>query len=191
MLSAFAIDKAIRFRFVTPSKFTKTPTKRNYDLSIVHSDGVRVCAEAKCKLEETKITLKTIEKTLSYAKDQLPKSSPGIVFVKIPRFWVDDESFAHSMHKLAQRSIRRSPWITSIKYYTAQVTHSIDKYGVQIGELVAFREFVNPLYKFRRYATRDWNMFPTTGAVAPPEGFYYNGMPHGWQRLLWPVRRWV
>jgi hypothetical protein len=41
---------------------------RDYDLEITFSDGVNVNAETKCKLEETKITLRTIEETLGHAK---------------------------------------------------------------------------------------------------------------------------
>jgi hypothetical protein len=46
---------------------------------------------------------------------------PGIVFVKTPRAWIEDETFADRMLKLADRFLVRSPSIVSVKYYTVRV----------------------------------------------------------------------
>jgi hypothetical protein len=89
ILCTQALDREMAFRFVTASGIKK----RDYDLSIKFSDGVSVRAETKCKIEETKITLRTIEESFSIAKSQLPERVPGIVFVKVPRIWIEDETF--------------------------------------------------------------------------------------------------
>jgi hypothetical protein len=180
MLATTAFDKALTFRFVTPSGISK----RDYDLSIKCFDGVRICGETKCKMEETKITLRTIEGSLGTAKDQLPEDAPGIVFVKVPRFWIDDEKFAADMRKLADRFLSRSPSIVSVKYYTAVIVQEEDLAGETIGEIVAFDERTNPNHKFKKFRDRNWHMFPTTQIPAPRPRTNYNGLPSTWQRLF-------
>jgi hypothetical protein len=180
MLVTMAVDRGIKFRFVTRSKISR----RDYDLSLEFSDGVRVRAETKCKQEETKITLRTIEASLSQAKSQLPERPPGIIFVKVPRFWLDDEEFVLEMRKLAQRFLARSPSIVSVKYYTAVVIRQVDLEGETLGEIVSFREETNDDHKFGKLKDRNWHMFPQTGPVVPPASVNYNGMPANWQRLF-------
>jgi hypothetical protein len=181
MLVTTAIDQKLSFRIVRPSGIKR----RDYDLSIRTGDGVRMPAETKCKQEETAITLSTIEASLSQAKKQLPKCAPGIVFIKVPRWWLDDEKFVQEMRKLAERSMARSPWIVSVKYYTAHVVFEKDADGAEItGEVVAFREHSNDNHKFRKYRGRNWHVFPATGPVAPPKQINYNGLPSTWYRLF-------
>lgn len=181
MITTMAVDKGITFRFVTPSGLKK----RDYDLSIAHSEGVQMRAETKCKLEETKISLRTIEQSLSDAKKQLPERVPGIVFVKVPRRWIDDETFADGMRKLALRFLARSPSIVSIKYYMALITRNEETDGGEtVGEIVAFYEQANENHRFKHLKGRDLHMFPSTPPAAPPSKMQYNGMPSTWQRLV-------
>jgi hypothetical protein len=104
MLATSVTDKGMRFQFVKPSRRRGW----SYDLSITFSDGIRVCAETKCKLEETAITLKTITESLKIANKQLPKTRPGFIFVKVPRFWLDDEKFSRGMIDVAEKFLRRT-----------------------------------------------------------------------------------
>jgi hypothetical protein len=96
MLATHATDRAMRFRFVTPCG-TK---RRDYDLSIRCGDGVGVRAETKCKLEETDITIRTLQASFSNAKRQLPQSAPGVIFLKVPRNWITDGAFVQQMRSL-------------------------------------------------------------------------------------------
>jgi hypothetical protein len=180
LLLGMTIDKGLTFRFVTESGIPK----RDYDLSIKFADGLRVSAEAKCKQEETKITLRTIEASLSQAKSQLPESVPGIIFIKVPRFWIEDEHFTMEMRNLAQRFLCRSPSIVSVKYHIHNVVHQKTVYGETVGEVMGVREENNDNHRFERLRGRDWNMFPIDGPIAPPPYINYNGMPSNWQRLL-------
>ena len=180
MIVTTATDTKLWFRFVPESKILR----RDYDLSIRFSDGVAVRAETKCKMEETEITLRTIEATLSRAKEQLPHHVPGIVFIKVPRNWIEDERFAAKMIALAKRSISRSPWIVSVKFYTVRIVYERDNLGESTGEIVAFSEHTNDAHKFRRYRKRNWHMFPSTGPAERPRQMNYNGLPSTWQRLF-------
>jgi hypothetical protein len=180
MIVTTATDTKLSFRFVSESR----RLRRDYDLSIKFSDGAIARAETKCKLEETAITLQTIEQSLSRAKQQLPQSKPGIVFIKVPRAWIEDEKFAANMIALAKRSMARSPWIVSVKFYTVRIVYERDLEGESTGEIVAFSEHTNDQHKFGRYRTRNWHMFPATGPAHRPKQMNYNGLPSTWQRLF-------
>ena len=147
-----------------------------------------MCAETKCKLEETQITLDTIERSLSSAKKQLPERLPGIIFIKIPRHWLNDEKFATKMQNLSERFLARSPWVVSIKYYTTSVVWERDASGGEnTGEIVAFREHTNDHHQLVRYKGRNWHMFPNSGPAQAPSG-NYNGLAPAWQRLLLGIK---
>jgi len=73
-------DVAFAFRQPTGVK------KDDYDLTITYEDGVVCCAETKCKIEETAITLDTIERSFNKARAQMPSDMPGIIFVRVPPF---------------------------------------------------------------------------------------------------------
>jgi hypothetical protein len=180
LLCTQALDREMTFRFVTPSGIKK----RDYDLSIRFSDGIRACAETKCKIEETKITLRTIEESLSIAKGQLPERVPGIIFIKTPRIWIEDESFAQRMRDLADRFLARSPSIISVKYYVVSVVQERDSLGESIGEVVSVQERLNPKHRFKTLAGRDWRMFPSVPGPIPRPRTNYNGLPDTWQRLI-------
>jgi hypothetical protein len=167
------------FRFVTPCGIKR----RDYDLSMKFSDGVCVRAETKCKIEETKITLRTIEKPMSIAKSQLPTTAPGVVFIKAPRTWIEDEKFVKDMHGLADRFLARSRFIVSVKYYIVSIVQERDAFGESIGEVIGVHERFNPNHQFRKFSGRDWRMFPSTPGPVPRPRTNYNGLPDTWQRL--------
>jgi len=180
ILLTSATDKGMLFQFVKPSRRRGW----SYDLSITFSDGIRVCAETKCKLEETEITLKTIAESLKIANKQLPKTRPCFIFVKVPRFWLDDAKFSTDMIDVADKFLRRTGRVVSVKYYTASVTYSRDVFREQVGEVIAYREHSNPNHKFKKLKGRDWNVFPENPPPLPPATINYSGLGPNWQRLI-------
>ena len=121
---------------------------------------------------------------MSQAKSQLPLRVPGIIFIKVPRRWIDDEVFAAKMRALADRFLARSPNIVALKYYISRIVRDEDALGETIGEIVAFDERTNPKHQFRKYRDRNWHMFPSTPSAIPPQRMSYNGMPANWRRLF-------
>jgi hypothetical protein len=180
MLATRAIDRAMTFEFVTP-----TGVKRqDFDLAITLGDGTRVCGETKCKLEETKITIRTLEDSFSAAKRQLPEDAPGIIFVKYPHAWVADPSFVDRMRALATRFFERSPSIVSIKFYASQVVEEVHPSGgTAQKELIGFEEHMNPNHHFSQLRDREWQMFPSGRFDEDVPHINYNGLP-SWQRLI-------
>jgi len=76
----------IDFRFVTT-----TGTKGDdYDIEIVLKDGTVVCADAKCKIEATQLSERTVVNSLHQARTQFPSDKPSVIFVKMPPRWADE-----------------------------------------------------------------------------------------------------
>jgi hypothetical protein len=180
MLITKAMDPALTFEFVTPSGVKR----QDYDLAITLGDGTQICAETKCKMEDTKITIRTLEASFSEAKRQLPEDVPGIIFVKYPRTWVAKPSFVDEMRALASRVLERSPAIVSIKFYSSHVVEERDPGGTTQTEIVEFEEHSNPSHRFSQFADRNWNMFPTGQFVKGVPQLNYNGLPSTWKRLI-------
>jgi hypothetical protein len=178
MLLTMAVDKTLTIRFVARSGIKR----RDYDLSIKFGDGVHVRAETKCKLEETAITLRTLDESFSQAKTQLPKRAPSVIFMKIPRSWINDAKFSEGMKRLAQNVLRRTSTLVSIKYYISNIV--IDPINHMVGEIVAFDEQANLNHCFRKWKKRSFQMFPNKPGATPPTRMNYNGMPATWQRLI-------
>jgi hypothetical protein len=180
MLITKAIDPALTFEFVTPSSVKR----QDYDLAITLGDGTPICAETKCKMEDTKITIRTLESSFSAAKRQLPEDVPGIIFVKYPRAWIAKGSFVDGMRALASRVLERSPAIVSIKFYSSHVVEERDPGGNTQTEIVEFEEHSNSNHHFSQFADRNWNIFPAGQFVQGVPKLNYNGLPSTWQRLI-------
>jgi hypothetical protein len=178
MLCTVTIDKGMTFRFIKPRR------RRSYDLEMTFSDGVKVCGETKCKLEETDITLNTIKRSLEQAQKQLPKRRPGVIFVKIPRRWLNDVEFATDLKTLTARFFGTTKRVVSVKYYTSTVTCDQLPFGERIGERMGYLEHSNTNHRFRKLRGRDWNIFLDEPPQAPWAVMSYNGMPLTWQRLF-------
>jgi hypothetical protein len=125
--------------------------------------------------------------SLKIAIRQLPKTRPSFIFVKVPRFWLDDEKFSRDMIGVAEKFLRKTGRVVSVKYYTASVTYSRDIFGEQVGEVIAYREHSNPDHKFKKLKGRDWNIIPENPAPLPPARVNYSGLGRNWQRLIGPI----
>jgi hypothetical protein len=62
----------------------KNKRGEDFDLLITCPNGMEVCAETKCKLEETPFTENTLNSVLQHARYQnLPRSRPGMIFCQV------------------------------------------------------------------------------------------------------------
>jgi hypothetical protein len=77
----------LNFRFVTPTGFKG----RDYEVEVMTSANRIVCSEIKTKSEKTSLGAKTLGSTLGKARKQLPKNHPGLVLVRIPKEWVEQQ----------------------------------------------------------------------------------------------------
>jgi hypothetical protein len=61
----------------------------DYEAEVSTPSGRVVCCEIKTKSEGTRLTEKTVKDTCSWARRQMPKGRPGIIFLRIPEEWVE------------------------------------------------------------------------------------------------------
>ncbi len=159
----------VPFRFVVP----QGTTGFDYDIEVEYPNGVIASADAKCKIESTDFSERTIRNTLNKARKQLPDDRPGIVFVKVPPRWIADAGSTFAMLDVARSFLRGTRRVVSVKYYSSPITFSNNI----LRHDHAYKEISNPLTDFGDNA--DWSIFKKF--ILPPE---MNGMPAHWQRII-------
>lgn len=159
----------VPFRFVVPQGATGS----DYDVEVEYPNGVIAAADAKCKIESTDFSENTITNTLGKARKQLPDTSPGIVFVKVPPRWISDPESVARMLEVARSFLRGTRRVVSVKYYSSPITIADN----MLRHDHAYKEISNPATDFGNDV--DWSIFKKF--ILPPE---MNGMPAHWQRII-------
>ena len=171
-----AYDHNFRFNVPTGKK------GGDFDLLITYPNGIEICADTKCKLEETSFTEDTLKNSLEDArKRNLPPDRPGMIFAKVPQKWVEDESGHQRVVKVTDDFFRNTRRIVSVKYYTS-VVGEVREFD-QVGETLGWHELANPRNRFDPAA--DWQLFPGISEVVKR----WNGRPPHWKPITkgWPV----
>ncbi|MGJ5180764.1 hypothetical protein ACQR16_26380 [Bradyrhizobium oligotrophicum] len=159
----------IPFRFVIPQGVKK----KDYDFDIICPNGQVVCADAKCKIDETSFSEGGIREAFRVARGQLPNDKPGIIFVKVPEHYLSDPSFQDKSIELAQRFLGGASRIASVKYYVEPIRFSANVMRIDL----AYKEVSNPRTDFG--IDVDWNLFRKH--YLPPQAY---GMPPHYQRII-------
>lgn len=155
---------------------------KDFDLLITCPNGIDVCGETKCKLEETTFTENTLMHVLEHARSQnLPSSRPGMIFVKLPLKWIEDEAGHQRVVDVTNKFFNNTKKIVSVKYYTSFVGEVTGFENV--GETLAWYEIPNPHNRFDALA--DWQLFPGVSDVVKR----WNGRPPHWKPIIkgWPL----
>jgi hypothetical protein len=146
----------------------------DFDIEITLPDGLKLCADAKCKIETTEFSEETVRNTLKRAVDQLPKDRPGVIFLKVPPAWFNELPAARDLLELGRRFLHGSTKrVVSIKFF---MTHQVWRSGM-LTQSHGFKEICNPDNRFD--PNRNWDMF-----AEPNPNPTWNGMPKGWRRLV-------
>src|SRR5262249_1175212 len=145
----------------------------NYDVELLYPHELVVCADAKCKIETTSFSTKTLDATLEKARSQLPDDQPGIVFVKLPPKWMEIPNFSNISAGIARDFLRTTRRVVSVKYYVSD-TAFIDGH-MRVAH--RFQEISNPITDFGN--SQNWDIFRFHDL--PPD---WNGMPPWWQRII-------
>ena len=89
-----------QIRFVTP----KGKLGEDYDLEILRETGA-ICCEVKIRLEAEELTEEWAYSRLGDAREQLPKSKPGLTFLRIVGVLTNDELQAKA--RIIDKAVRR------------------------------------------------------------------------------------
>jgi len=146
----------------------------DYDVAITYPDGRTACADAKCRLEGTEIRIETIRYGLEHARSHnLPKSEPGIIFLKLPPSWLETPERRRGLRDEVNDFLRRTERIVDVVLYASVVTPLSE----QIRNYHQFEEFENSRHRFDM--KKSWLLFRDFDV--PPE---WNGMPPKWVRVF-------
>jgi hypothetical protein len=157
------------FRFVTPVQ----KKGLDHDIEIVLSDGLVVCADAKCKLEGRAFSENTVMNSLQDARKQLPADRPSFIFVKAPPDWMYERLPKGPLNEIARDFLRSTQRVVSIKFYISEIVYK-DNF---ITHNQMFKEISNPNNRFDK--TRNWDIFAN-----PQDSGAWSNVPARWKRLL-------
>jgi hypothetical protein len=88
------IESGHHVHFVVPKNTKGT----DYDLDVWIAKQ-RVAVEVKCKQDDTPFSDGTLRSTFAKARSQLPKELPGVLMMKLPRPWFEDETIREELWK--------------------------------------------------------------------------------------------
>jgi hypothetical protein len=162
----------LAFKFVMP----KGERGKDFDFAVNFADGRDACVDAKCRLEETEVRPETIRNCLNKARQlNLPSNKPGIIFVKVPQTWMEDDAVRASMRDIIKDFERNTGRVVSVVLYTIAASAMADQEMVLMRH--RFLEYPNPSHRFD--ATKAWTLFKDY--QVPRE---WGGMHPKWVRVL-------
>jgi hypothetical protein len=142
----------IMFRFVTPTG----EKGKDYDFGIEYADGREACADAKCRLEGTEVRADTVKNSLNKARsNNLPPDKPGVVFVKVPPTWLEEEGVRKGIYAVVEGFLRNTERIVSVVVYTTVAMELPEQKMILLRH--RFHEFLNAAHRFDR--TKNWALF--------------------------------
>lgn len=93
---------------------------KDYDLEVELLNGIWVPCEVKTKLELTKLSKRTITKTLK-AQKQTPKDEPCVIFLKLPQNWFEEDNCIEIVEDAIQEVLRNSERISMVLIHYEKV----------------------------------------------------------------------
>lgn len=166
--AAFLYRQDIDFEFVIPSGVKG----KDYDFLISYPDGRTACADAKCRVEDTQLNPKSLLGLLTTARRRnLPKDRPGIVFLKVPQSWFENEEMSQRLDKIAFEFRRKTERIVCFYIYAPIRTFLQDEGRLRIN--YEYREYLSEHHRFDR--SKRWALF---GPLK------WDGFPAKWHRIL-------
>jgi hypothetical protein len=173
-LAEFDFARMLFFNKV-PFRFVETTgvKKQDYDFDIIYPNSIAACADSKCKMHTADFTENGLFNVFKKARAQLPNDRPGIIFVKVPERWFDEEEFKRLSIPCAKRYLGGVQRIVSIKFYTTRFVWRDNLMKVEY----AFKEISNSTTEFGNNV--DWNIFKTPEFLAGS-----NDVPEHFDRII-------
>jgi hypothetical protein len=142
----------VAFKFVKPIGVKG----RDYDCSIEYADGREVCADAKCRLEDTEARAETIRNSLVRARTHnLPADKPGVIFVKVPQTWFEQDDIRTGIRPVVESFLRNTGRIVSVVVYATAMRALQDQAMMLIRH--RFLEYANASHRFDM--AKSWTLF--------------------------------
>jgi hypothetical protein len=182
-LGRMLYQSSVDFRFV----ITSGQKGDDFDIEIRLNDGTVVCADAKCKIESTDFSERTVLNSLHRARTQFPGRRPSIVFMKVPPRWLIEHDGPVGTVKVlltnvANKFLRSTGRVVSVKYYVSLIHWEAG----HVTHIQAFEEINNHNAANRFDPSRNWDMFEEANEnITPNEGGEFSDVPERWRRLMY------
>jgi hypothetical protein len=142
----------IKFKFVTATGVKG----KDYDFAIEYADGRNACADAKCRLEGSEARAKNIKNSLDKARsNNLPPDAPGVIFVKVPQTWFEQEDVRKGIYDVVREFLRNTGRIVSVVVYATVAMEVTEQRMTLLRH--RFHEFLNSSHRFDK--TKSWALF--------------------------------
>jgi hypothetical protein len=113
-------------------------------------------SDAKCRLEGTEVRADTVKNSLNKAQtNNLPPDKPGIIFVKVPQTWLEQDDVRKGIYAAVEGFLRNTERIVSVVVYTTVTMELVEQKMMLLRH--RFNEFLNPSHRFDR--TNSWASF--------------------------------
>lgn len=108
-----------------PFRYVQATGRRgeSYDIEFLFN-GRPVFGDTKCKLESSQPNERSIFNTLQSSRSQLPKSGPGVFFVKIPQSWNDiwtDDQLIQKLQSAADQFLRGTGRVDAVIFFINRI----------------------------------------------------------------------
>ncbi|MDO9298663.1 hypothetical protein [Bradyrhizobium sp.] len=162
----------IAFRFVEATGVRG----KDYDCAIKYADGREACADAKCRLEETEMRAETVRNSLNKARtNNLPSDAPGIVFVKVPQAWLEQQEVRLGIRDVVKSFLHNTERIVSVVVYATHMMAVAENTMILMRH--RFEEYPNLKHRFDM--SKSWTLFKDY--KVPDE---WGGMHPKWVRIF-------
>jgi hypothetical protein len=128
------------YRLLCLAKLNFRMRSSGYEATVLLDSGETVHLEMKCKVGGTGFSETTIKNSIDKAQDQLPKDSCGVMLLKTPYEWCENESTRARFYKAIDNELRKTDRIAEILVYSS-IIHSAADFVTSMGMI---KEILNP-----------------------------------------------
>lgn len=117
----------------------------DFDLEIKFQKETEIYAEVKCKRENIAINVDSLRRVLYDAEKQLPRTTPSIVFVRLPTKWITDTDFVSRIDRVIFNYFRNVLHVNAVVFVWEEWVNAS---GNRKANLQKFRLMLHPSPKY-------------------------------------------
>jgi hypothetical protein len=86
----------------------------DYDIDIILKNDINLCAEIKCKRQDSAVNINNLRTKLIKASDQLPKNKKGIILIKVSEKLIHKKEFKSEAEDFLQVFYGNHPHVIAV-----------------------------------------------------------------------------
>jgi hypothetical protein len=158
LVGKLLFTRNVQFRFIWPSG----KPRENFDLEVLFPNGIAVCGETKNKVETKTFSEQSFRDALDRGREQLPKESPGVIFIKVPQHWHQIPDLMSKIDVVCRKFFRTARKIVAVEVFSAFA----ELRGTALHDWVDGTEFRNEKNRFGPH--ENWTLFTVSPDATKP-----------------------